>query len=222
MTNITRQAFVAELVGTAILLATVVGSGIMAQALADSNAAIMLLANSLATGAILVVLILALASESGAHFNPVVSLVFYLRNEVSGGQLFYYLFAQFGGAVIGVMLAHAMFDQPLVSEYTTPRVGQGQFLSELVAAFGLVAAILATIRRGATAVAASVGLYITAAYWFTASTSFANPAVTLARALTGTFSGIRMVDVPAFVLAQVLGAILAFYLARGLRKPHGQ
>lgn len=222
MTNITRQAFVAELVGTAILLATVVGSGIMAQTLADGNAAIMLLANSLATGAILVVLILALASESGAHFNPVVSLVFYLRNEVSGGQLFYYLFAQFGGAVIGVMLAHAMFDQPLVSEYTTPRAGQGQFLSELVAAFGLVAAILATLRRGATAVAASVGLYITAAYWFTASTSFANPAVTLARALTGTFSGIRMVDVPAFVLAQVLGAILAFYLVRGLRKPHGQ
>ncbi len=222
MRKTTRTAFVAELIGTAILLATVVGSGIMAQTLADGNAAIMLLANSLATGAILVVLILALAGESGAHFNPVVSLVFYLRKDISSGQLFYYLVAQLGGAVIGVLLAHAMFDQPLVSEYTSPRTGQGQFLSELVAAFGLVGAILATLRQGVAAVAASVGLYITAAYWFTASTSFANPAVTLARSLTGTFSGIRMVDVPMFLLAQVLGAVLAFYLARGLQKPVSQ
>lgn len=222
MRKATRGAFVAELIGTAILLATVVGSGIMAQTLADGNAAIMLLANSLATGAILVVLILALAGESGAHFNPVVSLVFYLRKDISSGQLFYYLVAQLGGAVIGVLLAHAMFDQPLVSEYTLPRTGQGQFLSELVAAFGLVGAILATLRQGVAAVAASVGLYITAAYWFTASTSFANPAVTLARSLTGTFSGIRMVDVPMFLLAQVLGAVLAFYLARGLQKPVSQ
>ncbi|MDH4124729.1 MAG: aquaporin family protein [Gammaproteobacteria bacterium] len=222
MKNLARAAIIAELLGTALLLATVVGSGIMAQALADGNAAIMLLANSLATGAILVVLILALAGESGAHFNPVVSLVFYLRKDISGSQLIYYLFAQLCGAVIGVLLAHAMFDQPLVSEYSTPRTGQGQFLSELVAAFGLVAAILATLRRGVAAVAASVGLYITAAYWFTASTSFANPAVTLARALTGSFSGIRMVDVPMFILAQLLGAMLAFYLARGFRKPGSQ
>lgn len=214
-----RGAFVAELIGTAMLLAVVVGSGIMAQTLADGNAAIMLLANSLATGAILVVLILALAGESGAHFNPVVSLVFYLRNDISGGQLLYYLFAQLGGAIIGVLLAHAMFDQPLVSEYTAPRTGQGQFLSELVAAFGLVATILTTLRRGVIMVAASVGLYITAAYWFTASTSFANPAVTLARALTGSFSGIRMVDVPMFVLAQVLGGVLAFYLVRSSQNP---
>jgi glycerol uptake facilitator-like aquaporin len=213
-----RRAIIAELLGTMFLLATVVGSGIMAQGLADGNSAIMLLANSLATGAMLVVLILALATESGAHFNPVVSLVVRFRGEISSSQLLCYIAAQLVGAALGVLLAHAMFDLPLVSNYAVPRSGTGQFLSEVVAAFGLVATILATVRRGVAAVAASVGLYITAAYWFTASTSFANPAVTVARALTSSFSGIRWIDVPAFILAQVLGAALAYCLAKYLLK----
>jgi glycerol uptake facilitator-like aquaporin len=219
MNNVARdRALVAELLGTAFLLAAVVGSGIMAQNPADGNVAIMLLANSLATGTMLAVLIMAISPVSGAHLNPVVSLVFCLRGEIGVGRFFLYVAAQTIGAGIGVLLAHAMFDMPLVSLYVLPRSGFGQLLSEIVAAFGLVAVVLVTARRGAAAVAASVGLYITAAYWFTASTSFANPAVTLARAMTTTFSGVRWVDVPAFVLAQVAGAILAYYLVNWFQK----
>ena len=213
-----RRALVAEMLGTAILLATVVGSGIMAQTLADGNSALALLGNTMPTGAILVVLILMFGPVSGGHFNPAVSLVFWLRHEIEFRQFLHYVAAQVTGAMLGVAIAHAMFELPLVSFSETSRTGLGQFISEVVATFGLVGAILATLRHGVTVVAVAVGLYISAGYWFTASTSFANPAVTIARGLTNTFSGIRTMDVPLFVIAQLVGAMLALWIMSWLLK----
>jgi glycerol uptake facilitator-like aquaporin len=208
------QRIAAEAVGTGLLLATVVGSGIMAERLAGGNVALALLGNTIATGAILAVLITMFGPISGAHFNPAVSAVFALRGELGPGELAAYMAAQVGGGIAGVLIAHGMFDEPLLQLATKVRAGPAQWLSEGVAAFGLVLTILLTLRVNPAAVAASVGLYITAAYWFTASTSFANPAVTIARALSDTFAGIRPQDVLPFIIAQFAGAMVAMMLAR--------
>lgn len=199
----------AEALGTALLLATVVGSGIMGERLAGGNVALALLGNTLATGAILVVLILIFGPVSGAHFNPAVTLAMRLRGEIGGRLALGFVAAQVAGGLFGTLIAHAMFDLPLLQAASTVRSGPGQWLSEFVATFGLVATILGTLRARPAAVAYAVGLFITAGYWFTASTSFANPAVTLARCLTDSFSGIRAGDAPAFIAAQVLGAAAA-------------
>ena len=199
----------AEGLGSLFLLATVVGSGIMAERLAGGNTALALLCNTIPTGAILVVLILVFGPISGAHFNPAVSLVFALRGALSWPAAVTYLAAQVIGAIAGAALAHAMFELPLLELGTVARSGAGQWLAEAVATFGLVTVILGCLKPAAAAIPFAVGLYITAAYWFTASTSFANPAVTVARALTDTFSGIAPGDVPAFILAQLAGALLA-------------
>lgn len=206
----------AEGLGTALLLATVVGSGIMAAGLAAGNTALALLGNTLPTGAILFVLIVLFGPVSGAHFNPAVSLTMLLDRRMPAGEAALYVAVQIAGAVAGVWLAHAMFDADLLQFGVKMRSGNGQWLSEGVATFGLVLTVLLAGRRGLETVAACVGLYITAAYWFTASTSFANPAVTLARGLTGSFSGIRPVDVPAFMLMQFLGAAAAFAVSRSV------
>jgi glycerol uptake facilitator-like aquaporin len=200
------QRLLAEALGTALLLATVVGSGIMAERLSAGNGAIALLGNTLPTGAMLAVLITMLGPISGAHFNPVVSLTFWLRRELGTIDVVSYVVAQVLGAIVGVLIAHAMFELPLVQVSLKERSGLAQAFSESVAAFGLVLTILLTLRTRPSAVAMSVGLYIAAAYWFTASTSFANPAVTIARAMTNTFSGIRPYDVTGFILAQLVGA----------------
>jgi glycerol uptake facilitator-like aquaporin len=213
---IATRIFAAEFIGTMLLLTVVVGSGIMGESLAAGNAAVALLANSLATGAALIVLIWVFGSISGAHFNPVVSLVFRLRGDLTTRSLVSNLTAQFLGAAAGVVLAHAMFDLALIQPGDKVRTGTGQWLSECVATFGLLLVILACVRRNAQAVAVAVGLYIVAAYWFTASTSFANPAVTLARSLTTTFAGIRLADVAPFMGAQLLGAWLAWRVERWL------
>lgn len=198
----------AEFIGTCFLVATVVGSGIMADRLTD-DIGVALLGNTLPTGAILVVLITMLGPVSGAHFNPAVTLVFALRREIAGALALAYVAAQVSGGILGTMLAHAMFEQPLVQISQTVRSGPGQWLAEMVATFGLLAAILAGLKFRPSAVPWLVGLYITAAYWFTASTSFANPAVAVSRALSDTFAGIRPADVPAFILAQIAGAVAA-------------
>jgi glycerol uptake facilitator-like aquaporin len=207
---------VAEAVGTALLLATVVGSGIMGERLAAGNVALALLANSLATGAGLIALILTFGPVSGAHLNPVVTLVEAWRGSLPQREAPAYLLAQFAGAPAGVILAHVMFGAPAVTWSTHVRAGAGQLASEVVATFGLVGVILACARRRPTAVPFAVGAYITAAYWFTASTSFANPAVTFARTLTDTFTGIRPVDAPGFIVAQLAGGALAAVLFRWL------
>ncbi len=199
----------AETIGTALLLATVVGSGIMAQRLAGGNVALALLGNTLPTGAILVVLILMFGPVSGAHFNPAVSLVFALRREMTFRDAALYCVAQVAGGIAGVFIAHAMFDIALFQVSTTIRFGAGQWIAEAVAAFGLVLTILGCRASAPAAVAYAVGLYITAAYWFTASTSFANPAVTIARALSDTFAGIAPGGVAPFIAAQFAGALLA-------------
>ena len=199
----------AEVVGTGFLLATVVGSGIMAESLAGGNVALALLGNTIPTGAILAVLILVFGPVSGAHFNPAVTLSFAVRREISETDAALFVLAQVVGGVIGVLAAHFMFAEELLQVSIKDRTGPHQWFSEGVATFGLVMAILGTVKWRPEAVAYAVGLYITAAYWFTASTSFANPAVTIARALTDTFSGINPVHVPAFVLAQIVGALLA-------------
>lgn len=199
----------AEALGTLLLLATVVGSGIMAERLADGNVALALLGNTIPTGAILFVLIAVFGPVSGAHFNPAVTLAFRVRRELDSATAAAYVLVQIAGAVVGVLAAHAMFSTDILQLSTTPRSGPGQWFSEFVATFGLVAVILGTLRHGVLAVAASVGLYITAAYWFTASTSFANPAVTIGRTLTDTFSGIAFAHAPAFVMAQFAGALAA-------------
>lgn len=209
------RRLVCEGLGTAILVATVVGSGIMAETL-TRDVALALLANTLATGAALVVLISMLGPLSGAHFNPAVSLVFMLRGDLARREAALYVAAQCLGGVLGALVAHAMFDLPLVTLSLKTRTGGAQWLSEFVAALGLVMTILGGLRFRRDAIAWMVGLYIVAAYWFTASTSFANPAVALARSLTDTFSGIRPVDVPAFVVAEFAGAIAAWGLARWL------
>ncbi len=199
----------AEFIGTAFLLATVVGSGIMGESLAGGNVAIALLGNTIATGAILVVLILIFGPLSGAHFNPAVTLSFLLRREIAVGAALAYVAVQVVGGICGAMAAHVMFDQPVLMISTNARTGPGQWFAEFVATFGLVATILGCIRFRPEAVAYAVGLFITAGYWFTASTSFANPAVTVARTLTDTFSGIVPAHAPAFIAAQLIGAVAA-------------
>jgi glycerol uptake facilitator-like aquaporin len=206
----------AEFLGTMLLLAAVVGSGIMAERLAGGNVALALLANAVATGAALAVLIALLAPLSGAHFNPVVTLVFALHREISASQAAGYAASQIVGAVTGVWLAHAMFALPLLEISHKLRAGTGQAISEAVATFGLVLTILGTAPRRPDAVPILVGLYITSAYWFTASTSFANPAMTVARVLSDTFAGIAPASAPAFIAAQVCGALLAAATSRWL------
>ena len=208
------QKFYAEALGTGFLLAAVVGSGIMAERLAGGNAALALLCNSLATGAALAVLITMFGPISAAHFNPAVSLVFRLRGALNTSEVAAYVAAQVVGAVLGVLAAHLMFDETLLQISQKVRTGPGQWFSEGVATFGLVLTILLTLKARPEAVPVSVGLYIMSAYWFTASTSFANPAVTFARSLTNTFAGIRPEDMAAFVLAQLAGAILAQAIAK--------
>lgn len=208
-TSSPSRRLVAEALGTGLLLAVVVGSGIMGERLSGGNAALALLANALATGAALVVLIWVFGPISGAHFNPAVTLVAALRRDLSWRWALAYGLVQVAGAVLGVWVAHAMFGEPILQISTTLRSGGAQAVSEVVATFGLVAAILATTRLRPDSTAPAVGLYITAAYWFTASTSFANPAVTLARSLSGTFAGVAPASVPAFLLAQLVGALLA-------------
>jgi glycerol uptake facilitator-like aquaporin len=208
--------WVAELIGTAMLLAVAVGSGIMGETLAQGNAAIALLANALATGAGLFALIYTFGPISGAHFNPVVSIVVAYRGQLMQRELLAYIAAQILGAALGVMMAHAMFDVNLVTFSTHARTGLAQYWSEVVATFGLIAVIWSGSRHHPTRTPAMVAAYIVSAYWFTASTSFANPAVTLARALTDSFAGIRPIDVPGFILAQLLGAIAATLLMRRL------
>ncbi len=212
----TSRRITAEALGTALLLATVVGSGIMGQRLAGGNVALALLGNTLPTGAILIVLILIFGPVSGAHFNPVVSLAFALRGETTWRMFTGYVAAQLAGAVIGVWLAHLMFDLPVWQFSTTVRSGAGQWLAEAIAAFGLLLTVFGCIANARGAIAYAVGLYIIAAYWFTASTSFANPAVTLARSLSDTFAGIAPSGVLAFVIAQTIGALIATALARWL------
>jgi glycerol uptake facilitator-like aquaporin len=202
-----QQKLGAEALGSALLLATVIGSGIMGEKLAGGNVAIALLANSVATGGILFVLITMLGPISGAHFNPVVTMMAAVRGQMSRDAAVAFIVAQFAGALLGVLVAHAMFDLPLLQASAKVRTGPAQAFSEWVATFGLMATILLTVRFRPEQVASAVALYIVAAYWFTASTSFANPAVTLARAFSDTFAGIRLVDVPVFVAAQVAGAI---------------
>jgi glycerol uptake facilitator-like aquaporin len=201
----------AEALGTALLVATVVGSGVMAQNLTH-DVALELLGNTLPTGAMLVVLITVLGPISGAHFNPAVTLVFALKRDMGAREAAYYMIAQVAGGVAGAIVAHLMFAMPVIELSGKARTGGAQWFSEWVATFGLVATILAGIRFQRSAVPWLVGLYITAAYWFTASTSFANPAVAIARSLTNTFSGIRPVDLPGFIIAQLLGAVCALAL----------
>ena len=214
MTDIARR-LVAEALGTGLLVATVVGSGIMAERL-TGDPAVALLGNTIPTGAILFVLITVLGPISGAHFNPAVSLVMALQRTLPWSAAALYIVAQLAGGIAGTMLAHLMFEAPAIVLGDHVRSGTGQWLSEGVATFGLVLTILAGLRYRPQAIPALVGAYIVAAYWFTASTSFANPAVTVARALTDSFSGIRPADAPAFILAQVAGAILALGLCRWL------
>ena len=207
------QRLAAEAIGTAMLLATVVGSGIMAENLAGGNAAIALLGNTLPTGAILVVIILLFGPVSGAHFNPAVTIAFAMRKEISVRIGSLYIAVQVIAAIAGVWIAHAMFDLSILQTSVNARSGTGQWFSEGVATFGLVFAILGTLHWGTRVVAATVGLYISAAYWFTASTSFANPAVTVGRMLTDSLSGIQPNHAPAFIAAQCVGAVIAVLIA---------
>ena len=210
------QRLFAEALGTAFLLAAVVGSGIMAQRLAAGNGALALLCNTLPTGAILTVLILTLGPISGAHFNPAVSAAFALRRELLWGEAASYIVAQIVGGIIGVWVAHLMFELPMWQISSHARTGAGQWLGEFVATFGLLLTILGCVARTPAAVPYAVGLYITSAYWFTASTSFANPAVTIARSLSDTFAGIAPAGTAAFILAQFVGMLAAVLLARWL------
>lgn len=210
------QRATAEGLGTAFLLAAVVGSGIMATKLAGGNGALALLCNTLPTGAILTVLILTFGPISGAHFNPAVSIAFALRGELPKSTLAAYIAAQVTGAIVGVWTAHLMFELPLWQLSVTVRTGPGQWLAEGVATFGLLLTIFGCVFRTPAAVPYAVGLYITSAYWFTASKSFANPAVTIARSLSDTFAGIAPAGVVAFVVAQLVGMLAAVMLSRWL------
>lgn len=209
---IMRRRLIAEALGTALLLAIVVGSGIMGERLAGGNTALALLGNTLATGAGLVVLITLFGPISGAQFNPAVTLVMVLRGEMGGRAALAYVGAQLLGAILGVWAAHLMFDDTILQVSQKLRAGPGQLAAELLATFGLILTILGTRRTRPDAVPLMVGLYITAAYWFTASTSFANPAVTLARMLSDSFAGIAPASAPAFLLAQIAGAVLGSWL----------
>jgi glycerol uptake facilitator-like aquaporin len=210
----------AEALGTALLVATIVGSGIMAET-HTADAALALLGNTIATGAMLVVLITILGPISGAHFNPAVSLVFAIRGDLAWRDAVFYAAAQIGGGIAGTIVAHLMFALPILMASAHVRTGAAQWFAEGVASFGLMVTILAGIRLANAAVPWLVGLYITAAYWFTASTSFANPAVTIARSLTGTFSGIRPIDLPGFIAAQLVGALCGMLLVGWLVQPMG-
>ena len=210
------QRTVAEALGTAFLLAAVVGSGVMAAKLSGGNAALALLCNTLPTGAILTVLILMFGPLSGAHFNPAVTLAFAARREVGPRDAGLYISAQVIGGILGVWIVHAMFELPLWQVSVTARTGPGQWLAESVATFGLLLTILGCKARTPAAIPYAVGLYITSAYWFTASTSFANPAVTIARSLSDTFAGIAPAGVVPFILAQLLGMSASVLLARWL------
>ena len=210
------RRLVAEALGTALLLAIVVGSGIMGERLAGGSVGLALLANTIATGAGLIVLILVFGPISGAHFNPLVTLVALLQRRITPRPAAAYVGAQAVGAIIGVAVAHLMFELPLLALSQKARDGGGQMLSELVASFALIATVLATSRFRPTSTPAAVGLVITSAYWFTASTSFANPAVAIARSLTNSFAGIAPASLPGFVSAEIAGALLASWLFRWL------
>lgn len=216
MPSRTSAKLLAEALGTALLLATVIGSGIMGAKLAGGNVALALLGNTISTGAMLVVLILVLGPVSGAHLNPVVTIAFAIRGEMAWSLVPAYIAVQVVGAVMGVWLAHVMFDLPVWQISTTVRSGLGQWVAESTATFGLLLTIVGSVACARTAVPYAVGLYITAAYWFTASTSFANPAVTLARSLSDTFAGIAPAGVPAFWIAQTIGMLLAVIVAPSL------
>jgi glycerol uptake facilitator-like aquaporin len=219
MPSLPQRAF-CEWLGTAFLLAAVVGSGIMAQKLADGNGALALLCNTLPTGAILVVLILVFGPLSGAHLNPAVTLAFALRGGLPWSTAAVYVVAQVLGGIAGVWMAHLMFELPVWQFSITVRTGPGQWLAEAVATFGLLLTVFGCVWRRPDSVAYAVGLYITAAYWFTASTSFANPAVTVARSLSDTFAGIAPAGVPAFIVAQLAGTLAAVMLSHWLwREP---
>jgi glycerol uptake facilitator-like aquaporin len=207
---------IAEAIGTALLLASVVGSGIMAERLSGGNTGLALLANAIATGGALFALIVMFAPISGAHFNPVVTLALTVRGASGRSRLLPFLAVQFAGAVLGVWLAHLMFDLPILQVSTKLRSGLGQWVAEAVATFGLVLLILLGVRHKSSSLAAAIAAYIVAAYWFTASTSFANPAVTVARALSNTFAGITPADAPAFIVAQIIGSLLALAAERTL------
>ncbi|MBI3507036.1 MAG: aquaporin family protein [Proteobacteria bacterium] len=216
MTTLAARA-AAEAVGSALLLAAIVGSGIMAERLSGGNAGLALLANAIATAGVLYALIAALGPVSGAHFNPLVTFAMAARGDLSRGDILPYVAAQIAGALVGVLLAHGMFDLPLLQFGVKVRTGLPQWLAEAVATFGLLLVVLIASKRSPNAVPAAVAGYIAGAYWFTASTSFANPAVTLARSLTDSFAGIRPADAPGFIAAQIAGALLAFALVRRLR-----
>src|SRR5215813_4124485 len=209
MSNSISRSLVAEALGTAMLLATVIGSGIMGERLAAGNIAIALMANTIATGAMLTTLILTLAPISGAHFNPAVTLSALARRHLGWRQALCYVLAQMSGAILGVMTANIMFSEPAIAFARHPHHLTTEIFSEFIAAFGLLLTVIICARFRSSMVAFAVGGYIVAAYWFTSSTSFANPAVTMARALSDTFAGIHPMDVPAFVLAQLLGAAVA-------------
>jgi len=216
--DLTRR-LAAEALGTFFLVMAVVGSGIMAQTLAGGNVALALLCNTIATGAVLFVIITIFVSLSGAHFNPAVSLVMWLRHELGRRDALAYIAVQIAGGCLGAVVAHLMFGLEPVQFSQTARTGAGQWIGEFVATFGLIATILGCVRFRMDAIAPAVALYITAAYWFTSSTSFANPAVTIARALSDTFAGIAPHDVPAFLVAEILGALAAAALFGWLLKP---
>lgn len=216
-----QRRLAAEALGTLLLVATVVGSGIMAERL-TRDVALALLGNTLPTGAILIVLITILAPISGAHFNPAVTIVFALKRELAPGEALGYVLAQIAGGIAGTLLAHAMFALPLWEASLKVRTGGPQWLAEGVAAFGLVATILAGLKFNRPAIPSLVGLYITAAYWFTSSTSFANPAVAIARSLTNTFAGIRSADLPGFIAAELIGAVAALMLMNWLLRPEAE
>ena len=204
----TRFLF-SEWLGTFFLVVVVIGSGIMAERLADGNIALALLGNTLATGAILVVIILVFGPISGAHFNPAVTLVFFIRKEINSKTALLYSLVQILGGIAGALVAHIMFELPLIEASSTARTGVSQWVAEFVATFGLIVTILGCLKSRVEAVPYAVGLYITAGYWFTSSTSFANPAVTIARTMTNTFSGIAPADAPGFIMAQLFAAVIA-------------
>lgn len=216
MTQTSASKLIAECLGTALLLATVIGSGVMGAKLAGGNVALALLGNTIATGAMLVVLILIFGPISGAHFNPAVTLAFAFRGEQAWSLVAPYMTAQVIGGVLGVLLAHAMFDLSIFQISATVRSGTGQWIAEATATLGLLITIFGCVAAAPQAVPYAVGLYITAAYWFTASTSFANPAVTVARALSDTFAGIAPSSVPGFIAAQIVGMAAALMVARHL------
>ena len=210
------RAFVSEFLGTLFLVATVVGSGIMAENLSMGNQALALLANAVATGAILYVLITIFSEISGAHFNPVVSLIMFAMGKLSFFEFLAYISVQITGGILGTFLAHYMFEISIIQFSTNFRTGSSQYFSEVIATFGLLLTILLGSKQKTGSIAALVAFYITAAYWFTSSTSFANPAVTIARTLTNTFSGIQYGDTIPFIMAQIIGGLLAFLVFKYL------